>query len=455
MNYDIWYIVGLQLDYDSLGKLFSTNRRIATLSCSSYFWLLKSKEDFSLSESEYDKFFQKLKNGAEVYRYFAGIRGIPIKGSERYGDLRILRQAAALSDNNKFLTKFFGNPGDKETLKILGRRNSSLIPQLSSILFNRVYIIVGAIEGNHVSLIKKLISEYPYIDSAYFQFKFLRTAIKSGSIEIIELLTSFYAMRWLNANSNCDYEDDSEILYYTCATRNLEMVKYIMAKRKCGIRDYNDGLAGAARAGNIQLMNLMSSLGATDIEGAMIFASKGGHLSIVLDMFNRGSTNLNLALLHAAKKGNQELVQKLVELGANVNYYEETLVNACRGNNLPVLRFLLSNIKHLPKGFLIRLLTGNKIMSSDILDTLLPYIDISEYPTILLGLISSENILWFGRMLEHGTRIPESWLTADVIRKIQLPIMIELIHWGLDYKKYIPNMYQKMAEYLLEFFGAS
>ena len=70
--------------------------------------------------------------GDEVYRYFAGIRGIPIKGSERYGDLRILRQAAALSDNNKFLTRFIDHPWDKETLKILGWRHSSLIPQLSS-----------------------------------------------------------------------------------------------------------------------------------------------------------------------------------------------------------------------------------------------------------------------------------------------------------------------------------
>ncbi len=202
-------------------------------------------------------------------------------------------------------------------------------------------------------------------------------------------------------------------------------------------------------------MNFMYSLGATDVERAMIFASKGGHLSIVLDMFNRGGTNLNLALLHAAKKGDQELVQKLVELGADVNYYEETLVNACWGNNLPVLRFLLSNIKQLPKGFLIRLLTGNRIMSGDILDTLLPYIDTSEYPTIFLGLISSENILWFGRMLEIGVSFPESWLTADVIRRLQLPIMIELIYRGLDYKKYIPNMYKEMAEYLLEFFGSS
>ena len=46
MNYDIWYIVGLHLDYDSLGKLFPTNRKIAALSYSSYFWLLKSKERF-------------------------------------------------------------------------------------------------------------------------------------------------------------------------------------------------------------------------------------------------------------------------------------------------------------------------------------------------------------------------------------------------------------------------
>ena len=65
-------------------------------------------------------------------------------------------------------------------------------------------------------------------------------------------------MRWLNANSNCDYEDDSEILYYTCATGNLQMVNYVMSKRKCGVRDYNEGLIGAAQAGDIHLMNLMS-----------------------------------------------------------------------------------------------------------------------------------------------------------------------------------------------------
>ncbi len=80
---------------------------------------------------------------------------------------------------------------------------------------------MGAIEGNHVSLIKNLITKYPYIDSGYFQFKFLKTAIKSGSIEIIEFLTSVNNISWLDATSNPNYDgdkDDSSILYYTCAT---------------------------------------------------------------------------------------------------------------------------------------------------------------------------------------------------------------------------------------------
>ena len=85
----------------------------------------------------------------------------------------------------------------------------------------------------------------------------------------------------------------------------------------------------------------------------MICAGKGGHLSIVLDMFNRGGTSLNLTLFQAAKKGNRDLIQKLIELGANCNNYEDIMRNACPGNNLPVLRFLLSTIKQLPQDFLI------------------------------------------------------------------------------------------------------
>ena len=453
MNYDIWYIVGLHLDYDSLGKLFLTNWKIAALSYSSYFWLLKSKKDFSLTEFEYNRFFPKLKSGREVYRYFAGIRGIPIKGSERYGDLRVLRQAAALCDNNKFLTRFIDHPWDKKTLKILGWRHSSLIPQLSSELLHRVYIIRGAIKGNHILLIKKLMTKYPYINSSYFHFQFLKKAIKSGNIEIIELLTSFYAMPWLNANSNCDYEDDSEILYYTCATGNLQMVNYVMSKRKCGVRDYNEGLKGAAQAGDIHLMNLMFTLGATNIDGAMICAGKGGHLSIVLDMFNRGGTSLNLTLFQAAKKGNRDLIQKLIELGANCNNYEDIIRNACSGNNLPVLRFLLSTIKQLPQDFLIALIISSEGVSTDILDILLEYTDSSQYSKIVLGLLSNNNPLWFIRMLEIGASCHESWLTADIIKIQQLPILVELIYRGLDYKKYIPSMTQKTAQYLLEYFG--
>lgn len=61
MDYDIWYIIGLHLDYDSLGKLFCTNRKMSSLSYSNYFWLLKSKKDFLVSELDYDKLLKKLK----------------------------------------------------------------------------------------------------------------------------------------------------------------------------------------------------------------------------------------------------------------------------------------------------------------------------------------------------------------------------------------------------------
>lgn len=358
-------------------------------------------------------------------------------------------QRAAVDGNNKFLTQFIDRYRDSKTVKILGWRNSSLISQLSLTLFDQICIIVGAIKGNHISLVKHLITEHPPITSTSVHYVFLIKAIKSGNLEIIKFLQSVYDIPWLDADSNS--EDDSQILYYTCSTANLLMVEYIMSNRKCKVRDYNDGLKGAARAGDIPLMNSMFTLGATDIDGAMVFAAKGGHLSIVLDMVNRGATNLNLALQYAAKKGNQNLIQKLIELGANVN--DEALIKACQGNNLPVFRFLLSNLKQLSENFLIRLITFNTPMSTDILDILLQYIHKSEYYRILMGLVYNNKPLWVIKMLGITATFPEARTVEHLIQQQQLCVTVELIHQGLDYKKYIPYMKQDVARYLLDHFN--
>lgn len=357
MYLDIWYNIGLHLDYESLYDIFQTSIEMTMLKSSSYFWSLKSEKDFSVNYLEYDRLLKKLKTGKEVYLYFAGINGIPIKGSERYGDTQTSIRTAALSDNVEFLSQFIDWKWNLKNLKILGRRNSSLISKLKLDLAGQVHVMLGAIRGNHLSLIKELVKNIDIEYSCYpsYHWSFLKTAIKSENPEIIEYLSTVYKLPYLDPDFDDGHENRSMVLFYTCATGNLEMVKYIMNKRKCTIDDYNKGLSGAAKAGNIQLMNLMISLGAHNGFGAIIEAAKYNRFPIVVSIYNWWCNNLDSALNNMTKKGNIETIQKLIKLGANFYDINSALKLACRGNNLPAVKFLLSKVDKLPLGFLLNL----------------------------------------------------------------------------------------------------
>ena len=550
MNYDLWYRIGLHLDYETLYNLFQTNIEITTLRYSNYFWLLKSRKDFSVPNSECDRLFKKLKTGKEVYLYFAGINGIPIVGSERYGDLRFLIRMAALSENNRFLTQFIDMKWDNKNLKILGKRNSSLISKLILNDMGQLNVVLGAIRGNHLSLVKELIAKYPPIDSSHYYLLFQK-AIRSENFEILDFLSRKYRSPYLNTNtesehkfkadldvkpmtsflglpvlssnsehkfntdlevkavtsylsipvlsadsiynSESDYESDSDcesesdyesksdcesesdyesksdcefdyddngcpkdgsiILFDACVTGNLEMVKYIMGKRKCGPQDYNSGLCGAAKAGNTQLMDLMFSLGAYDLYEAMIGAAKGHHLSIILDMYNQGCDDLSVALNYMFMGGNLETIEKLIELGADIYDINSKLLSACWGNNLPVIRYLMSKINQASLVFLSRLINSRQFLSIDILNTILEYIDKVNYPQVLLLSAQNNLPLWFNRMLDAGANFPEPYIINIIIKNKQLPAIVELIHRGLDYKKYIHLMDHKLENYLIQHFG--
>ncbi len=60
-------------------------------------------------------------------------------------------------------------------------------------------------------------------------------------------------MPWLDANSDYVHEDNLSILYYTCAMGNLQLINYVMSKRKWIGRDYDDGLKGAAQTGDVYI----------------------------------------------------------------------------------------------------------------------------------------------------------------------------------------------------------
>lgn len=84
---------------------------------------------------------------------------------------------------------------------------------------------------------------------------------------------------------------------------------------------------------------------------------------------------------------------------------------------------------------------------------LLKYIEKSKYLHILYLLTYYDRSLWFIRMLEIGADCDESNIIDTVIENNQLPVIVELIYRGLDYKQYISQMDSKIANYLLEHFN--
>jgi len=120
------------------------------------------------------------------------------------------------------------------------------------------------------------------------------------------------------------YEKYKEIFSQLSKLRGNDKMRYLakngydrlLTPLLTDLYDYNDAMIDAASGGQMEIVNLMLSLGADDYNLAMINAAMGGHINIVRLMLEKGATNYDSTMALAARAGHIEIVKLMLEKGA-------------------------------------------------------------------------------------------------------------------------------------------
>ena len=122
---------------------------------------------------------------------------------------------------------------------------------------------------------------------------------------------------------------------------NMEIIKYLEDK---GVKEWNAGLLGAARANNLELIKYFEEKGANDLNFGLIGAVQSNNIDMVKYFINRGANEFDRALFSAAGSANLELFKYLESLtrekGEKI-YWEELAFEAAEDGNVEVLRYLI------------------------------------------------------------------------------------------------------------------
>lgn len=110
-------------------------------------------------------------------------------------------------------------------------------------------------------------------------------------------------------------------LYGACQSANMEIVKLMIS---CGANDLNRGLRVAScqnkNANQKELVELLIQKGANDYNHVLYCASKNGNIKLAQLMIEKGANNYNQSLDVAYRKnGNTEMIKLMIENGANAN----------------------------------------------------------------------------------------------------------------------------------------
>lgn len=195
-------------------------------------------------------------------------------------------------------------------------------------------LIHAALEGNHKlfsSLCEKLEGDFPEW--------ILRYAAKGGNLDIVNKCLEEISFETYNSIIECNYaylaaikEDHIEIAKlltkfingkgYSHAHlviknkafcfKSLEGLKLLLEHEE----DYDVLMYQAAALGNLEMIDLLISLGATDFNKAMVKAAVKGHVEVVKFMIQKGSNNFTEVLNHVVITKNIEIVIMILRLGA-------------------------------------------------------------------------------------------------------------------------------------------
>lgn len=354
---DIYYHIGLNLNYDTIIRLCATSKRFENLCTNPLFWKLKSLKDFAITSDEFDKANREIFTNAkinlserETYISFAGDRNIAISGAERYGDISELTEAAAIKlvteandeyekiKNLSLVIKYFNISNNYAIFKIFGQyQRSDLIKKFIRLAGNLSDLdddydseddddmqsrdkqndqtsavvslaIQGAAQrGNNefILLMIKLIEILNFLNVTNYFPKYwesAKIAITNNHLSTVKLL----------AAKSQSYGDilikEAARLGYT------EIIDFLLTDRN---DLYGRVLEGAALGGHWNIVLQMINKGATNFNKGLKMAAKGGHKNIMIEMINRGATDFAGALTGAAGEGHLDIVLDLINRGAN------------------------------------------------------------------------------------------------------------------------------------------
>lgn len=428
---DIWYSVAIHLDYETVIK-------ICKETCTSnYFWMVKTIHDLKITEAQFDVTTSETGYGRETYIYYAGLHAVPIRGTEKYGQLFKLTTAAALTNDDRLIEYFYKLSMYQPIFAILANNNNQeLLFRLAhkyphSIHFDLMYAIIGAISGDHRDLIDRISQMSSF--SQYALHKILRAGAETGNISLFKHLISIESL------NNTDAIKRS--IVGACAYGKVSMVDYLLSWGEIDPHTIDMALQAASEFGHPQLVNKMLGLGG-NINYGLTGAARGGHLSLVLEFIDRGASNLTTAFIEAATTGQLLIMKKLMEMDDLSTAYNIALDWAIDRGHLEIVKFLLtkftpSSIDGLPQ----------RDQALEILNQIIPYISPTQYQTMLEYSADSGQLDVFQKLVALGANPLDERIMELAILRNNLNIQIALVKLGVDYRKY-PYINSRFIPYL-------
>lgn len=356
---DIYYRIGLFLDYESVIKFRMVKSELYELLGSNLFWLDKCQKDFGVSIDRYNDIMIDSKRGGEIYIYLAALDNNPLPGTERYGDLYKLAKASIKNYNSNIkLIKFYChlNPKDYRIFKICSQMNK--LSFLQGVYPDEIYldkkdeidslILEGACMGGYLSVMDSRFPTFRY--NEFYTMRFFHKAVKYQNLPLIK-----YLGRYLSSK---------EELYIACKIGSEEIVEYLLER---GASDFSSGLMGASLGNDDKLINKMIALGADpylnlkaigicgrlhlinlasldpqQLNDLLMGSIIGGHLSNIASLINLGADNLELALNSAIIEKQYSIVNYLLNRKIAIN--ENMVAAAILEGNLPIFHLLMTKV---------------------------------------------------------------------------------------------------------------
>lgn len=184
----------------------------------------------------------------------------------------------------------------------------------------------GACAGGHLDLVKLMINKgATFIDNGF------ALACEHGHLEIVEMLFG------LVYNINDSFNICLNLgLYAASIGGHINIVDMMLAR---GATNLNDALYLACESDHLNIINLLISKGANNL----IRACRFGNIDIVKIMFSHGAEDIETGLSHACFHGYIDIVKFLCLHSEDIILTNGLLMYmACKRGDLDILKFLIS-----------------------------------------------------------------------------------------------------------------